>query len=126
MNYNMGALPDVYGNRIQVAQVLVNLLRNAIQAIADSDGKTRKIDVTASIDGDMLQVFVEDTGVGVSPDINLFAQFETSKPDGMGLGLTFSRAIIETNGGQLWFDETQDEKSRFCFTVPTDKGDVDV
>jgi C4-dicarboxylate-specific signal transduction histidine kinase len=126
MNFDAETLPHIYGNRIQVAQVLVNLLRNSIQAIADGDGATRKIDVVATETDGMLTVCVDDTGAGVSPDIDLFAQFETSKPDGMGLGLTFSRAIIETNGGQLWFDETQNAKSRFCFTVPTDKGDVDV
>ena len=126
MNFNAATLPHVYGNRIQVAQVLVNLLRNAIQAIADSDGQVRRIDVNASVNGNVLQVCVDDTGAGVSPDIDLFAQFETSKPDGMGLGLTFSRAIIEANGGQLWFDEKQASKSRFCFTVPTGKGDIDV
>jgi PAS domain S-box-containing protein len=126
MTFNADTLHDVYGNRIQIAQVLVNLLRNAIQAIADDDGKVREIDVRATLTTGMLQVCVDDTGGGVSPDIDLFAQFETSKPDGMGLGLTFSRTIIEANGGQLWFDETEEGKSRFCFTVPTDKGDVDV
>jgi PAS domain S-box-containing protein len=125
MRFNKGATADVYGNRIQVAQVLVNLLRNAIQAIADSDVSLRRIDVITSVSDGMLAVSVEDSGGGISPDIDLFSQFETSKPDGMGLGLTFSRAIIETNGGQLWFDPTPKGKSRFCFTVPIFKGGND-
>jgi PAS domain S-box-containing protein len=125
MNFEPTSLSDIYGNRIQVAQVLVNLLRNAIQAIADNNGAVRKIDVIANEGDGMMTVYVDDTGGGISPDIDLFAQFETSKPDGMGLGLTFSRAVIKNNGGQLWFDASQVDKSRFCFTVPTDKGDVD-
>lgn len=118
LSFMDAALPHVFGNRIQVAQVLVNLLRNAIQSIAESDFQNCQINVSAKIRTDVLEISVEDTGGGVSPEIDLFAQFETSKPDGMGLGLSFSRAVTEANGGKLWFDEKSISNSRFCFTIP--------
>jgi PAS domain S-box-containing protein len=125
IRFNHPDLPLVYGNRIQVAQVLVNLLRNAIQAIVDADSIERKIDVGVLNNGAFLEVHVDDTGGGVDPDIDLFAQFATSKPNGMGLGLSFSRDVIESYGGKLWFDAEFKEKSRFCFTVPTRDGGED-
>jgi len=66
----------------------------------------------------MIKVAVEDTGCGVDPDIDLFTQFETSKQDGMGLGLAFSRSIIEANGGKLWCEPETEHSTKFCFTLP--------
>tara|TARA_R110002096_G_scaffold51390_2_gene134366 strand:+ start:17345 stop:19666 length:2322 start_codon:yes stop_codon:yes gene_type:complete len=125
MHFDAPTLPMAYGNRIQVAQVLVNLLRNAIQAIADKSTKLREVVVTAHVRQSILEVWVDDTGGGVDPSIDLFVQFETSKPDGMGLGLSFSRDIIESGGGKLWYDDSLVTKSRFCFTIPTHTGGGD-
>ncbi|WP_284380196.1 ATP-binding protein, partial [Amylibacter marinus] len=111
-------LPPALANRVQIAQVMVNLMRNAIQAIAQTQPKTRQITVTTRIADSDLLVQVEDTGGGVDTSIDLFAQFETSKPDGMGLGLSFSRSIVESNGGRLWLDDHKTPSSRFCFTLP--------
>jgi|GEM_PF-751309 len=110
-------IPNVVGNRIQIAQVLMNLIRNSIEAIASGDKSLKQINILAKKTDTLVEVSVEDTGTGVNPDINLFTQFETSKTDGMGLGLSFSRSIIEANGGELWYDITSAEKSRFCFTL---------
>jgi signal transduction histidine kinase len=101
--------------------VIVNLIRNAIEAIAGVELPVKRIKVRAeNINDGMLRVSVEDTGCGVSPDIDLFTQFETSKKDGMGLGLTFSRSIIESHGGKLWCESEKQHSAKFCFTLPTD------
>ena len=114
-------VPDVEGNRVQIAQVIVNLLRNAIEAIADAGSNERRVTVRAWPDAALMTVSVKDTGPGISPAINLFAQFETSKPDGMGLGLSICRSIIEANGGALWLEdrsESGEGGAEFRFTLP--------
>lgn len=102
------------GNRVQVAQVLVNLLRNAVEAIVMADSPTRHITVSATQLPNMIEVRVKDTGPGVDPNITLFKEFATSKPDGLGLGLSISRTIVEAGHGRLWYDDTDHQ---FCFTV---------
>lgn len=115
-------LPNVVGIRVQTAQVVVNLLRNAIEAIASSGDNAKLITVTAKhIDGHV-QVCVDDTGPGVDPKLDLFTQFETTKRDGMGLGLSICRSIVETGGGRMWHEEGADHGARFCFTIPTENG----
>lgn len=121
-----GPLPLVHANRIQVAQVIVNLLRNAIEAIAESGLERRRIAVKARQIGEKLEIAVEDTGPGIDPDIRLFTQFETNKKQGMGLGLTICRSMIEANGGELWLDETYSRGARFCFTLPVESRQPDL
>ncbi len=111
-------LPLVIGNRVQIAQVLVNLLHNAIEAMADANSDRRQITITASEAEDMVTVAVEDTGPGVPAGLNLFSQFETTKPDGMGLGLSICRAMVEANGGTLWYDGNPGPGAKFYFTIP--------
>ena len=111
-------LPRVEGNRVQVAQVLVNLIRNAVEAMAAERDNARRITLTARQEGGMLLVRVQDTGPGIAPGLALFAPFETSKPGGMGLGLSICRSIIETNGGTLWHEEGEARGATFCFTLP--------
>lgn len=107
----------VIGNRIQIAQVVVNLIRNAIEALAEQKNDAKKITVTANIKEKLLEVRVQDNGPGIDKKIDLFTQFETSKKDGMGLGLSFSRSIIEENGGSLWHDAKFKKGGKFCFTL---------
>lgn len=114
-------LPRVAGNRVQIAQVLVNLLRNAIEAIASQPGGTREISVSASAGAEAVTVSISDSGPGIAPDLNLFAQFETTKAQGMGLGLSICRSIVEANGGTLWHDSAAKTGARFCFTLPLPK-----
>ncbi len=106
----------VDGVRVQIAQVVVNLFRNAIEAIAEAQSPERKIDVSLSVDGPFVVVYVEDSGPGVSADISLFTKFETSKAKGMGLGLSLSRSLVQANGGKLWYDKAA-SRSRFCFSL---------
>lgn len=110
-------------DRIQIQQVLLNLLRNAIEAMADSP--MREITVTTRNDGDeMVRVTVADTGPGVDPDLcnRLFTAFATTKADGMGLGLSICRTIVEANGGRIWMEPDPSGGAQFHFTLIKAKG----
>lgn len=114
----IGRLPPVHANRVHVAQVLVNLMRNAIEAIAAAPGAERRITLSARRMGPTVEVSVSDTGPGVPANLDLFAQFETTKRDGMGLGLSICRSIVEANGGRLWHEALPGGGARFSFTLP--------
>ena len=109
---------QILANRVQIAQVLINLMHNAIEAMSSAGSTPRQIVISTHPRDTLLEVWVEDSGPGVDPEQRLFRHFETSKADGMGLGLSISKTIIETNGGHLWYDYNVTEKSRFCFTLP--------
>ncbi|RCW81751.1 cache domain-containing protein [Paracoccus lutimaris] len=111
-------LPLVVANRVQIAQVLVNLLRNAIEAMATRPDGVRQVTVNAREADGMVLVGVEDTGPGIAPGLNLFTQFETTKPDGMGLGLSICRSMVEANGGTLWHTDSDQPGAKFYFTIP--------
>lgn len=117
IHIDLPELPMVHANRVQIAQVLVNLLRNAIEAISHADSPERVISVSARLVGDQVEVDVSDTGPGLAPGIQLFRQFETSKASGMGLGLSICRSIIDANGGNLRFDSNRPKGARFLFTL---------
>jgi two-component system sensor kinase FixL len=96
-------IPPVLADRVQVQQVVLNLMRNAIEAM--QAGAVRELTLKCfSLPGDVVQIDVSDTGSGIAPEIlsNLFQPFVTSKPQGMGVGLSISRTIIEAHGGRLW------------------------
>jgi two-component system, LuxR family, sensor kinase FixL len=100
--------------------VLVNVIRNAIEAVADCINRERWVQIRLRrIDGEV-QVEVEDNGPGVSPDIaqHLFEPFETSKLRGMGLGLSLSREMIKAHGGSLEWDATVAAGARFVLRLP--------
>ena len=97
----------------------MNLTRNAIEAVEASNAKERKIVIETNLRDKFIEVHVIDTGPGIDPNVDLFAQFESSKRDGMGLGLSLSRTLIEANGGKIWFEPKTKGRSRFCFTIPT-------
>lgn len=113
-----GEIPDVVGNRVQIAQVIMNLTRNSIEAIIANHINVKEIDIETISREDFVEVHVIDTGPGIDKDIDLFAQFESSKSDGMGLGLSLSRTLIEANNGTIWYESKTKGRSRFCFTVP--------
>ena len=108
---------EVRAVRVQIAQVVVNLVRNAIEAIADGDSETRSVTIEALQDGGSVLVCVEDTGPGIEQGVELFTPFETTKRDGMGLGLSISRTLVEANGGEIWLDRGT-MGTRFCFRLP--------
>jgi signal transduction histidine kinase len=106
-------------NRIQIQQVLVNLIRNAIEAMADSPRREILLS-TASGGDEFIEVSVADTGPGLTEDISrgLFKPFLTTKQDGMGVGLAICFSIIEAHGGKIWAEPNQSGGTVFRFTVP--------
>lgn len=115
---SLADVSPVYGSRVQIAQVLMNLLRNAIEAIGDSDVPTRLVEVAARDTATGIVITVRDTGPGVDASVDMFEQFETTKEDGMGLGLSICRTIVEAHGGKLWYQTTHDGHAEFSFTLP--------
>jgi len=117
-------LPPVFGDRIQLQQVLFNLIINAIEAIADEDISHGEIVVLALKENlGSVTISVRDNGVGIDKkqeDI-VFDAFYTTKPEGMGIGLSISRSIIEDHGGQFWATRNPDKGTTFSFTVPVYK-----
>jgi two-component system sensor kinase FixL len=112
-------LPEVAADRVQIQQVLLHLIRNAMEAMEQS--AVRELTVAASLCVDDVLVSVTDTGSGVPPEIEarLFQPFVTTKSEGMGIGLSISRAIVEAHGGRLWMEPNPTGGSRFHFTLPT-------
>jgi signal transduction histidine kinase len=113
-------LPPVYGDRIQVQQVIINLLINGIQAMTSVTDRRRVLVVrTQQYEADMILVAVQDFGVGVDAQNleELFSPFYTTKPDGMGMGLSISRSIIEAHGGRIWATPNGGPGMTFQFTI---------
>jgi two-component system sensor kinase FixL len=110
-------LPDVLADRVQAQQVLLNLIRNALEAMEAST--TRELVVEAARDQDFIRVSVTDTGPGIRADIvaQLFQPFITSKAEGMGLGLSICRTIAESHGGKLWMEPNHPTGTIFHFTL---------
>ena len=113
-------LPETRGDRIQLQQVVLNLLLNAFDAMKDTPASERFLDVTtARIDKDTLEVSIQDTGTGIPPDMRdkLFRPFFTAKSNGLGLGLPICRSIIEAHGGRIWATSLKCG-AIFRFTLP--------
>jgi PAS domain S-box-containing protein len=116
-------LPPVTGDRIQLQQVVLNLLLNAAEAMSDVDDRPRQLVIRTERNGDdRVGVTVDDAGVGLPlQDVSkLFQSFYTTKETGMGIGLSVSRSIVERHGGELWATPKDDSPgARFSFSIPT-------
>jgi C4-dicarboxylate-specific signal transduction histidine kinase len=114
-------LPQVMGDRVQLQQVMMNLIMNSIDAMKDADG-TRELAIKSQrTENDQVLVSVDDTGMGLPPQQadQVFSAFFTTKPHGTGMGLRISRSIIESHGGRLWAADNSPRGASFCFTLPT-------
>ena len=114
-------LPTITGDRIQLQQVILNLLRNASDAMVGVHDRPRQLLIrTEREDGDRVRVSVRDAGVGVDPQSmnKLFDPFYTTKSDGMGIGLSVSRSIIERHHGRLWAEPNDGSGATFSFSIP--------
>jgi len=109
----------VLADRVQIQQVLVNLFRNALEAMAVSTHRELIASNTKAAD-DMIEIAVSDTGPGFADNAlaNLFQPFFTTKETGMGVGLSISRTIIETHGGRMWAETNESGGATFRFTLP--------
>jgi NO-binding membrane sensor protein with MHYT domain len=114
------ALPPVLGDRVQLQQVVINLLINGIEAMAPIMDRPRELHIRSQHDAGQVHVAVRDSGIGIDSGTaeQLFNAFFTTKPSGMGMGLSISRSIIRAHGGRLWASPNPDHGAAFQFTVP--------
>jgi signal transduction histidine kinase len=115
-----GDLPPVNGDRVELQQVLLNLIANSIDALDTVDPGSRSIEVSSSLTDGVVKVSVRDTGVGLDGvDVQrMFTLSYTTKQSGTGVGLAVSRSIVEAHGGRLWAEQNPDGGATFSFTVP--------
>lgn len=117
-------LPRVRGDRVQLQQVMLNLIINAIQAMSDLTDSIRELRISTESTEEEVRVAVRDTGPGLSADNlqQLFEPFFTTRPSGMGMGLSICRAIVEEHGGRLWASENEPHGALFQFALPPTDG----
>ena len=119
------SLPGIRGDHVQLEQVLLNLIMNACEAMADNNGTERVIEISTGGDGNgSLQLSVVDRGPGIPPEMidRIFEPFTTTKTQGLGLGLSICRSIISAHGGHLWAANNPDRGATFAFTLPAHPG----
>jgi two-component system sensor kinase FixL len=119
-------LPPVKGDKVQLQQVVLNLLLNAFDAMKDCPANERQVLVRAELDGaGMTKITMRDRGTGLTVDKldRIFQPFYTTKRDGLGMGLSISRSIIEAHGGRLWAENNLDRGATFYFTLPLENVD---
>jgi signal transduction histidine kinase len=114
-------VPFITGDRVQLQQVILNLLLNAVEAMSEVTDRARELTIRIEREaGDGVRVTVRDTGVGVDPQNmdKLFDAFYTTKRGGMGIGLSVSRSIVERHHGRLWVEPNDGPGATFSFAIP--------
>jgi PAS domain S-box-containing protein len=116
-------LPLVLADRIQLQQVIINLVMNGMEAMAPVTDRPRELKILSRREADQVFVAVQDSGVGIDPEQvhRLFNSFFTTKPSGMGMGLSICRSIIEAHGGKLWASCNAGAGATFQFTLPANR-----
>jgi signal transduction histidine kinase len=116
------ALPAVLGDRVQLQQVIINLLVNGVDAMASVDGRPRELVIRSQRHGPgHVLITVRDTGVGIDPESakGIFEAFYSTKPNGMGMGLSICRSIVESHGGTIWTSPNEGPGATFQFALPS-------
>jgi signal transduction histidine kinase len=118
-------LPQILGDRVQLQQVVMNLIVNSIEAMREVDGIRKMVIRSQRAEHRLILVSVSDTGMGVAPQHTeqVFDPFFTTKPHGTGMGLRISRSIVESHGGRLWVDSVPGQGATFQFTLPATVAD---
>jgi signal transduction histidine kinase len=114
-------LPPIHGDRVQLQQVVLNLVVNAVEAMSGVEAGARELLIsTGRVEPNGALVAVRDTGPGLAPATfgRLFEAFYTTKPSGLGMGLSICRSIIEAHGGQLWAEANEPRGAVFQFLMP--------
>jgi C4-dicarboxylate-specific signal transduction histidine kinase len=113
-------LPSITGDRIQLQQVILNLLRNASDAMSTVDDRPKQLLIRTEREEDNIRLTVQDVGVGFDPQASdrLFEPYYSTKDDGMGIGLSVSRSIIESHGGKIWAAPNDGPGATFLFSIP--------
>jgi len=124
LHTELPTLPPVWGDRIQLQQVMLNLIMNAIDAMSSIHDRRRELQIRLSCDGNSILVQVQDSGVGWDPQTaeRMFDAFFSTKPEGVGMGLTISYSITEAHGGRLWAALASPHGAILSFTVPVETG----
>ncbi len=119
------ALPPLRADRVQIQQVLVNLLNNAMEAMQTVPANMRRITIQTLLGDGSVEVVVSDCGVGLPPasETKIFEPYVTTKPQGLGMGLSIVRTIVEAHGGRLWATANPAGGAAFHFTLPLEDGD---
>jgi signal transduction histidine kinase len=114
--------PKVFGDRVQLKQVLMNLMINGIEAMSEGDGTRELVIKSEQADGGHIAVSVSDTGIGLPalPSNQIFNSFVTTKPHSIGIGLSISRSIVEEHGGRLWATNNPSRGAHFHLTLPAE------
>src|SRR5208282_1811377 len=117
-------LPVVTGDRVQLQQVILNLILNASDAMSGVEDRPRELLIRTERAGTAVQLTVQDAGIGIQPEAmaKLFQPFHTTKGSGMGIGLSVSRSIIESHHGQIWAEPNDGPGATFAFSIPGPEG----
>jgi PAS domain S-box-containing protein len=115
-------LPPVLGDKIQLQQVLMNLVTNGIDSMRNVDDRPKRLIIRARLEGDSVLTQIEDSGTGIADPNSIFDSFFTTKEKGMGMGLSICRSIVEAHSGRLWAESNPAGGAIFSFTVPVGEG----
>jgi signal transduction histidine kinase len=118
-----GDLPAVLGDRVQLQQVMLNLIMNSIDAMRTVTDRPRELLIKTAEDPNGVLIQVQDSGIGLTPEQadRIFEPFFTTKPEGIGMGLPISRSIVEAHGGRLWATPGHLQGAVFQFTLPKEE-----
>ena len=116
-------VPTVLGDRVQLQQVVLNLVANAVEAMSTVVDRPRTLLIRSAKDGEVVVIQVQDSGTGLKPEEmdRIFDPFFTTKPQGIGMGLSIGRSIVEAHGGSLWVSPGPSHGTVFQFTLPAEK-----